>query len=237
MISFSTSWGCELACASIAVPACCSTCCCVNVVISDAMLTSWMLLSDEDMFSCVVEIAVAVYWRRFWTAPRVAASDEMLLIAAADVADRAGLAQVEHGAAAGGVGPGEPGDAQVRRALDVLEGHRERVVRGGADLEGDRAAGTGRAVQQVDAVELHRALLAVDLLRELVDLVLDIRLVGRGQGRRCWYCTASSLTRWSMLWTLFSALSAVWTIEAASLTFRPAWVRPLTWEVRPWAIA
>src|ERR1700751_2998949 len=46
------------------------------------MLTSWMLLSDEDMFSCVVEIAVGLYWRRFWTAPRVAASDEMLLIAA-----------------------------------------------------------------------------------------------------------------------------------------------------------
>ena len=43
-----------------------------------------------------------------------------------------------------------------------------------------------------------------------------------------WYCTASSLTRWSMLCTLFSALSAVWTIEVASLTFWLACCRPLT---------
>ena len=52
-----------------------------------------------------------------------------------------------------------------------------------------------------------------------------------------WYCTASSLMRCSMLWTLFSALSAVWTIEVASLTFWLACCRPLTWAVRPWLIA
>src|ERR1700733_12092771 len=40
-----------------------------------------MLLSEEDMFSCVAEIAFEVYWRRFWTAPSVAATDEMLLMA------------------------------------------------------------------------------------------------------------------------------------------------------------
>src|SRR5580704_5898423 len=40
-----------------------------------------------------------------------------------------------------------------------------------------------------------------------------------------------------MLWTLFSALSAVWTIEVASLTFCPACCRPLTCVVRPWLIA
>ena len=40
VMSLSTSCACELACASIAVPACWRTCCWVNVVISDAMFTS-----------------------------------------------------------------------------------------------------------------------------------------------------------------------------------------------------
>src|SRR5581483_9581867 len=40
-----------------------------------------MLLSEEDMFSWVTEMAFEVYWRRFCTAPSVAAMDEMLLIA------------------------------------------------------------------------------------------------------------------------------------------------------------
>src|ERR1700760_3129547 len=41
-----------------------------------------MLLSEEDMFSWVTEMAFEVYWRRFWTAPSVAAKVETLLIAA-----------------------------------------------------------------------------------------------------------------------------------------------------------
>src|SRR5579862_7893647 len=40
-----------------------------------------MLLSEEDMFSCVTEMAFEVYWRRFWTAPSVAAMVDTLLIA------------------------------------------------------------------------------------------------------------------------------------------------------------
>src|SRR5436305_7872760 len=40
-----------------------------------------------------------------------------------------------------------------------------------------------------------------------------------------------------MLGSLFRAPVAVWSSEVASLTFRPAWSTPLTWEVRPWAIA
>src|ERR1700750_270116 len=40
-----------------------------------------MLLSEEDMFSWVTEMAFEVYWRRFWTAPSVAAADETLSIA------------------------------------------------------------------------------------------------------------------------------------------------------------
>ena len=41
-----------------------------------------MLLSEEDMFSWVTEMAFEVYWRRFSTEPSVAASVETLLIAA-----------------------------------------------------------------------------------------------------------------------------------------------------------
>src|SRR6516225_5093407 len=40
-----------------------------------------MLLSEEDMFSWVTEMAFEVYCRRFCTAPRLAAMLEMLLIA------------------------------------------------------------------------------------------------------------------------------------------------------------
>ena len=39
------------------MPACCRICCCVSLVISEAMSTSWMRLFEADRFSSVEEIA------------------------------------------------------------------------------------------------------------------------------------------------------------------------------------
>src|SRR5579872_1808936 len=79
--SFSTIWGAALAWASIAVPACCRICSWVIVVISEAMSTSLMRLFDADRLVSVAEMASEVYWRRFCTAPSVAARAEMLVMA------------------------------------------------------------------------------------------------------------------------------------------------------------
>src|SRR5437588_9224742 len=51
------------------------------LVISFAMLTSLIWLLDADRFCSVEEIESEVYWRRFCTAPSVAAMLEMLLMA------------------------------------------------------------------------------------------------------------------------------------------------------------
>src|ERR1700760_3938899 len=51
------------------------------LVISCAMLTSLIWLLDADRFCSVEEIESEVYWRRFCTAPSVAAMLEMLSIA------------------------------------------------------------------------------------------------------------------------------------------------------------
>src|ERR1700757_3501645 len=45
------------------------------------MLTSLIWLLDADRFCSVDEIASEVYWRRFWTAPSVAACVEIASIA------------------------------------------------------------------------------------------------------------------------------------------------------------
>src|SRR4051812_19822533 len=43
------------------------------------------------------------------------------------------------------------------------------------------------------------------------------------------YWTASSRTRWSMLWTVLRAPSAVWTSETPSPMLRWFWARPRIW--------
>src|SRR5581483_2397846 len=67
--------------ASIEAPACSRICSWVMFVISCAMLTSLIWLLDADRFCSVEEIESEVYWRRFCTAPSVAAMLEMLLMA------------------------------------------------------------------------------------------------------------------------------------------------------------
>src|ERR1700733_15397551 len=65
----------------MAVPACSRICSWVMFVLSCAMLTSLIWLLDADRFCSVEEIESEVYWRRFCTAPSVAAMLEMLLMA------------------------------------------------------------------------------------------------------------------------------------------------------------
>ena len=119
------------------MPACCRICCWVNFVISDAMLTSLMLLSDEDMFSCVVEIAVDGVLEAVLDRTQGRRERRDVVDRGADVAQGAGSGsgrtQCRRSEALVQV---KPLHAQVDELSMFWKDSGERVAGVGADLEG-----------------------------------------------------------------------------------------------------
>ena len=80
-----TPWPDWLACASMAVPACCRMFDAVYLTISAAMSVSAMRLLAAARFSAETCSELIVDSKRFWIAPRSARADETLLIDASTV--------------------------------------------------------------------------------------------------------------------------------------------------------
>ena len=73
-----------MACATIAVPACCSTWARDRFAVSAAKSASWMRLREADRFSLVVCRFAIVDEKRFWIAPSDARL-ELTVVSAASI--------------------------------------------------------------------------------------------------------------------------------------------------------